>query len=52
MEHFSLLPILSFLPVVDLPRRGFTKNWIYAYDFKTPDGYSFTLILNRSPMPN
>lgn len=44
MHHhgaFFLAANFEFLAAMDLPRRGFTKSWIDAYDFKTPDGYSF-----------
>ena len=44
MHHhgaFFLAPNFSFLSAMDLPRKGFSKDWVRAYDFKTPDGYSF-----------
>jgi putative CocE/NonD family hydrolase len=44
MHHhgaFFLAPNFDFLSVVDLPRHQLTKDWVYAFNFKTPDGYSF-----------
>ena len=44
MHHhgaFFLAPNFDFLSVMDLPKHGLTKNWIFAYHFNTPDGYSF-----------
>ena len=44
MHHhgaFFLAANFDFLAAMDLPRHKFTKNWVKAFDFKTPDGYSF-----------
>jgi putative CocE/NonD family hydrolase len=44
MHHhgaFFLAPNFEFLSVMDLPRHQLSKDWVIAYDFKTPDGYSF-----------
>jgi putative CocE/NonD family hydrolase len=44
MHHhgaFFLAPNFDFLSVVDLPRHRLTKDWVFAFNFETPDGYSF-----------
>jgi putative CocE/NonD family hydrolase len=44
MHHhgaFFLAPNFNFLSVIDLPRHGFSKEWVFALQPKTPDGYSF-----------
>lgn len=53
MHHhgaFFLAPNFDFLAAVDLPRHQLTKAWVDAYDFKTPDGYSFYMDLE--PLSN
>jgi uncharacterized protein len=44
MHHhgaFFLAPNFDFLSIMDLPRHGLSKDWVLAYNFKTPDGYGF-----------
>ncbi len=44
MHHhgaFFLAANFKFLSAIDLPKHGLTQNWVSAYDFVTPDGYSF-----------
>lgn len=53
MHHhgaFFLAANFGFLSAMDLPKRGLTREWVRAYDFKTPDGYSFYSRLE--PLPN
>jgi len=44
MHHhgsFFLAANFKFLAAMDIPRHGLSKEWVSAYDFVTPDGYSF-----------
>jgi putative CocE/NonD family hydrolase len=53
MHHhgaFFLAPNFEFLSIMDLPRHRLSKDWVFTYDFKTPDGYSFYSRLE--PLPN
>ncbi|MCJ7446231.1 MAG: CocE/NonD family hydrolase [Bacteroidales bacterium] len=53
MHHhgaFFLAAMFDFLSIMDLPRQRLTNDWVFAYDFKTPDGYGFYLRLE--PLPN
>ncbi len=38
---FFLTANLDFFGVMDLPRRGFTKDWTRPYNWNTPDAYNF-----------
>jgi putative CocE/NonD family hydrolase len=47
---FFLIANFDFFAVMDLPRHGFTKDWIEPYNWKTPEGYSF--FMNLGPLRN
>ncbi len=38
---FFLGPNFDFFAAMDLPRHGFSKDWIIPYQWKTPDAYNF-----------
>jgi uncharacterized protein len=43
MHHHGafFLTYFEFIAYTDLPRHGFTKDWILPYEFKAADGYNF-----------
>jgi putative CocE/NonD family hydrolase len=47
---FFYIPSLEFLGIMDLPRHGFYKDWLFAYHWNTPDAYNFCL--NLGPLSN
>jgi hypothetical protein len=47
---FLLSPNFGFFADMDLPRHGFSKDWVKSYDWKTPDGYQF--FMDLGPLKN
>ena len=42
---FFFAPNFDFLSLMELPRHGLTKDWIFAFNWKTSDGYNFFMHL-------